>query len=235
MGLDSQVVVLGVGKTAFHSAIGAITAGSVCPFSEDDSNGAHPTWAEWGAAQRDLYIISAAGNQVWKENITPGFDRDAVHEIVMGLVGGAASSCAGDISGDGVINVSDVLSMLSAFGSSDGPSDVNADGIVNVSDVLELLSSFGQICSSALTTVAPVAACGCANGEANICCMALLPSCMACSQCCTEDEYCAENAGSPSCGGGEEPVIAIGRPFIVQDAAVLAVVVDEGSDWVGEL
>ena len=48
MGLEDKVAVLGVGKTAYHNAIGAITAGSVCPFSEDDSNSAHPTWAEWG-------------------------------------------------------------------------------------------------------------------------------------------------------------------------------------------
>ena len=54
--------------------------------------------------------------------------------------------CEGDIDGNDVVNVNDVLQLLSAWGSDcDGcPSDVNDDGALDVNDVLALLSNFGD-------------------------------------------------------------------------------------------
>jgi hypothetical protein len=50
---------------------------------------------------------------------------------------------AGDLNGDGEVNVSDLLALLAAFGSSaDG--DCNSDGVTDVSDLLILLSNFGS-------------------------------------------------------------------------------------------
>ena len=59
---------------------------------------------------------------------------------------GAQDTPCGDITGDGLVDVSDLLSLLAAFGSSaDG--DVNADGATDVADLLLLLSSFGTACT----------------------------------------------------------------------------------------
>lgn len=236
MGLDDKVAVLGVGKTAYHNAIGAITAGSVCPFSEDDSNSAHPTWAEWGAAQRDLFIIDKDGRKAFQRSITPGFERDVVHNIVLGLIAAHEDSigdggCKGDVVADGVVNVNDILELLSKFGAvrNVGPADITGDGVVNVNDLLQLLSNFGLTCEPA-----PATACGCSDGEANVCCMAVTPDCLGCSQCCTGDQFCAENVGFDGCGGDDEPLIAIGRPFEVQGAFVTSGLVFEPSDWSGE-
>ncbi len=54
--------------------------------------------------------------------------------------------CEGDIDGNDVVDVNDVLQLLSAWGSDcDGcPSDVNDDGALDVNDVLALLSNFGD-------------------------------------------------------------------------------------------
>ena len=47
----------------------------------------------------------------------------------------------GDVNGDGVVNVSDLLMIISAWGScTDCPEDLNGDGEVNVSDLLLILS-----------------------------------------------------------------------------------------------
>ena len=56
--------------------------------------------------------------------------------------------CPGDLDGDFIVGVSDILQLLGAFGCTDecGPSDVNADGAVNVTDVLFLLGLFGSVC-----------------------------------------------------------------------------------------
>ena len=47
----------------------------------------------------------------------------------------------GDVNGDGVVNVSDLLMVISAWGScTDCPEDLDGDGEVNVSDLLLILS-----------------------------------------------------------------------------------------------
>jgi hypothetical protein len=56
-------------------------------------------------------------------------------------------ACPGDMDGDGVVTVSDVLDVLSEFGCVEGcVMDINGDGSTNVTDVLAVLSAFGTAC-----------------------------------------------------------------------------------------
>jgi len=56
-------------------------------------------------------------------------------------------ACTGDVNGDGVISVADVLLVLSEFGCLSGcTADVDGDTYVNVADILLLLSAFGTAC-----------------------------------------------------------------------------------------
>ena len=49
-------------------------------------------------------------------------------------LGVGVQACASDVDGDGLVNVNDLLSMLSQFGAAGSmPEDVNADNVVNVS------------------------------------------------------------------------------------------------------
>lgn len=67
-------------------------------------------------------------------------------------VGVSSSGCGSDMNSDGVIDVNDLLGVLSGFGSdgADG-SDINSDGVVDVNDLLGVLSDFGGTpsCTSA--------------------------------------------------------------------------------------
>jgi hypothetical protein len=56
-------------------------------------------------------------------------------------------ACPGDVDGDLVVTVNDILNVLSEFGCLSGcTNDINGDGAVNVADVLLVLSAFGTIC-----------------------------------------------------------------------------------------
>ena len=50
----------------------------------------------------------------------------------------------GDVNGDGIVNVSDILAVMDAWGPCDGCSaDLNNDGIVDVVDLLEVVGNWG--------------------------------------------------------------------------------------------
>ncbi len=51
--------------------------------------------------------------------------------------------CTGDVTGDGVTDVTDLLELLAAYGSADPNYDLVPDGIVDVTDLLHLLGDFG--------------------------------------------------------------------------------------------
>ena len=57
------------------------------------------------------------------------------------------SACVpGDVNGDGVVGIQDLLALIAAWGDCPGagdcPADVNADGVVNIEDLLTLLSNW---------------------------------------------------------------------------------------------
>ena len=52
--------------------------------------------------------------------------------------------CPAEITGDGDVNVLDLIELVMSFGPCEGcPADLNDDGVVNVLDVIELIMSFG--------------------------------------------------------------------------------------------
>ncbi len=58
--------------------------------------------------------------------------------------------CPEDVTGDGVVNVLDLIDLLLCFGQPAvpgcSPEDINGDGTVNVLDLIELLLVFGTVC-----------------------------------------------------------------------------------------
>ena len=66
--------------------------------------------------------------------------------IVAGDAAEPAAPC-GDVDSSGIVDVNDLLILLSQFGSEDpGSADTNYDGVVDVNDLLLQLSQFGGSC-----------------------------------------------------------------------------------------
>jgi hypothetical protein len=50
----------------------------------------------------------------------------------------------GDVNGDGIVNVSDLLAVMEVWGPCEGcPADLNGDGAVDVTDLLEVVGNWG--------------------------------------------------------------------------------------------
>lgn len=53
--------------------------------------------------------------------------------------------CPADIDGNGIVNIADLLAVISNWGSGPGnPADVNGDGFVNITDLLGVISDWGN-------------------------------------------------------------------------------------------
>lgn len=70
---------------------------------------------------------------------------DALSTIEIAGFAKVAPVIKGDLNGDGVVNVSDLLLVLSDWGACPAscPADVNGDGTVDVSDMMEVLANWG--------------------------------------------------------------------------------------------
>ena len=72
---------------------------------------------------------------------------EAVSSVVANLqfaASGETNTNPSDVNGDGVVNVSDLLAIISVWGECGGcPEDVNSDGSVNVTDLLQVIANWG--------------------------------------------------------------------------------------------
>ncbi len=93
----------------------------------------------------DLTAVSPDGNAV------TGLFRDSRTGLIISFVIFLnGDECVGDTNGDGIVNFTDLNTVLASFGQSgEGlPGDVNGDGIVNFTDLNEVLANFGTDCNT---------------------------------------------------------------------------------------
>ena len=60
------------------------------------------------------------------------------------LVFNSETSCPSDFDGSGTVDVTDVLTILSVYGTNSGIHDLDGDSIVGVNDLLLLIDSYGE-------------------------------------------------------------------------------------------
>ena len=63
--------------------------------------------------------------------------------VDMGAYEYQAPACPADVTGDGVVDVLDLIEVLDAWGESGVPADVTGDGVVDVLDLIEVLYGWG--------------------------------------------------------------------------------------------
>ena len=100
------------------------------PFNPNDP----PQWVSFGEGTEDeMFFVF--------------FDFVLYEEGDESISLGPDAPCPGDLTGDGLIGVSDALLILSEFGCQSGcQADLDEDGLVTVSDVLFLLGLYGTPC-----------------------------------------------------------------------------------------
>lgn len=83
----------------------------------------------------EMYLLRVGGHQ------------GATGQIVMDISCEAGEGCLGDVNGDQVVDVADMLAVLGSWGQCRPvgacPGDLNSDGMVDVSDLLMVLSTWG--------------------------------------------------------------------------------------------
>ncbi len=77
----------------------------------------------------------------WSLGDTIGLDNDG--DLAYDGDDGDCGLCPEDITGDGVVDLLDLLATLAAWGTADPAADINGDGIVDVLDLLAVLGAWG--------------------------------------------------------------------------------------------
>ena len=80
--------------------------------------------------------------EVGVELFLPG-EGAPIRQVTTLIPGGDAVECDADVSGDGEVNVTDLLAIIDQWGSTDSDADINGDGIVNVTDLLIVVGNWG--------------------------------------------------------------------------------------------
>lgn len=106
----------------------------VGPFSSGLIAGAYYTWMNTGEFTVRVKAIDDPNSD---GNISDGFESDWSEARIVTV------KKPGDIDGNGIVNVVDLLELLAAWGQPGGAADINEDGIVNVEDLLILLAHWG--------------------------------------------------------------------------------------------
>ncbi len=88
---------IGVGKTQHMNWIDNWTSSNDVSVCADESGFAgYATWNEWGASQRDLYVLDHTGMVVFHENVTGGLPND-LESVIIDLIGQVPADCNPDL------------------------------------------------------------------------------------------------------------------------------------------
>ena len=92
---------------------------------------------------RDENVTDDRGQIAWDAYVARGMSPPVVMDAT--TLDLTPVAVEGDVNGDGVVDVNDILEMLGQWGPcpSGCSGDLNSDGLVNVDDLLALLSYFG--------------------------------------------------------------------------------------------
>lgn len=78
-----------------------------------------------------------------------GYDNDTPEDISLGTPGYPHEMIVGDVNGDGIVNILDLVFVASQIGQSGGTdADMNGDGAVNIQDLVVIANGLGNIAAA---------------------------------------------------------------------------------------
>jgi hypothetical protein len=105
-----------------------------------------PTWTDEEAEAHgwfDMPLTAASFSETMSNVTEVGVQLYGSGATEAGIDNFGYQPCDGDLNGDGVVDVSDLLILLSAWGQVGVPGDINGDGAIDVADLLLLLGAWG--------------------------------------------------------------------------------------------
>ncbi|MDP6312612.1 MAG: hypothetical protein QF781_10730, partial [Phycisphaerales bacterium] len=92
---------------------------------------------------RDANVTDTRGQIAYDAWVARGMSAPVIMDLTA-ISLDPVTGIPGDLDGDGVVGVDDLLNLLGAWGPCSGcPADINGDGTVGVDDLLIMLANFG--------------------------------------------------------------------------------------------
>lgn len=124
----------GAGCVADLSSLGPVSAGSFdgCTFTGNEGG--------FGAGLGSLLVAPEVSNSSFCKNIP---DDEIMGQFTDNGKNTFCFVCDGDVNGDGLVGVEDILAVLGNYGTSKLPEDLNGNGSVDVLDLLWVIGEWG--------------------------------------------------------------------------------------------
>tara|TARA_Y100000590_G_scaffold457717_1_gene610917 strand:+ start:1259 stop:1732 length:474 start_codon:yes stop_codon:yes gene_type:complete len=138
-----QVVILAVGQTNIAGFNNSFCSNSDLPLVMDQypSLPIREMFSPYGL-HKQVVILDSEANYIGSITLNSGLSNSAKNYIVSIIEENYNESLPGDINGDSLINVQDIILIVNIIlsGNEDSSADVNSDGVVNILDVVQVVN-----------------------------------------------------------------------------------------------
>ena len=138
-----NVVIIAVGQSNISNFNNNFTANSDLPLVMDQYPGLpiRSQFAPYGQ-HKQIVILDYDGNLIGYITLNSGVNNSAKNYIRDILEEHYQQSVLGDVNGDSIVNIQDVILLVSSIlnGPTNDNGDINADGTVNILDVIQIVN-----------------------------------------------------------------------------------------------
>ena len=141
-----KTVVIAIGQSAQVNFNSSFCSDSDLPLINDDSSSGLPIHNTFNAEHRALVVIDSDGvTELYRQVLNSAnfaLYEDDFRDIIISNYPNTNPGIQGDVNGDDIVNILDVIQVVNVILSGDNPdnSDLNSDGVVNVLDIISIVN-----------------------------------------------------------------------------------------------
>jgi hypothetical protein len=130
---------------AVHASVAVGTLGAVYQWTGPDVIADVQSWIDhpatnFGWMLRGDEINNYSAKRFGSHEVVPPYQPHLIITFTL------PSQCPGDVNNDGIVNIDDLLGVITSWGQADSAADVNQDGTVNIDDLLAVINAWGTAC-----------------------------------------------------------------------------------------